>query len=395
MKNQHHSSQLLRKMTPRSPHESHRVATPLELLYDLVFVVAIAFATETLHHGILEHHIADSITTYLLSFFSIWWAWVQFTSFASSYDNDDLIYRIAVIFQMLGALIIAASIKMNSLPMLFTGYMLIRFIGILLWLRVAVDSPKDKPMATRFIKAIGLCQLGWAIIVFMPRLGLPGYLFMITCELLAPLYCKRKQEETYWHPKHIAERYGLMTIIVLGESVLSITVALKHLAEQVAVKQLNPELPALIAASILLLFSIWWLYFLDEREELLTSQKRAFQWGYTHFFIFASIGAVGAGINIATDTLVTSHTPNPLLANASLAIASILYLASIWLCHQRLHKQPNTLIWLFAACLIGVSIWLPYGPLCMAVIFVLLLAYEIKCRSTGVVSLSTLSETGD
>src|SRR4029450_300437 len=83
-------------MTARSPHEKHRVSTPLELLFDLVFVVAIAPAA--------------ALVGYIMSFFAIRWAWMNFTWFASAYDSDDVIYRIAVLIQITGALILAAGI---------------------------------------------------------------------------------------------------------------------------------------------------------------------------------------------------------------------------------------------------------------------------------------------
>jgi low temperature requirement protein LtrA len=70
-------------MAARSPHEAHRVATPLELFFDLVFVVAIAQAAGGLHHAIAEGHVGDGIVGYLMVFFAIWWAWMNFTWFAS------------------------------------------------------------------------------------------------------------------------------------------------------------------------------------------------------------------------------------------------------------------------------------------------------------------------
>ena len=73
-------------MRARSPHEAHRTATPLELLFDLVFVVAIAQAASGLHHAIAEDHAMAGLIGYLMVFFAIWWAWMNFTWFASAYD---------------------------------------------------------------------------------------------------------------------------------------------------------------------------------------------------------------------------------------------------------------------------------------------------------------------
>lgn len=100
----------LRPMQARNVQESHRVATPLELLFDLIFVVAIASAGQQLHHAIVENHLLHILPLYFMVFFALWWAWMNFTWFASAYDNDDSLYRIMTMIQMIGALVIAAGI---------------------------------------------------------------------------------------------------------------------------------------------------------------------------------------------------------------------------------------------------------------------------------------------
>ena len=97
-------------MRARSPHEPHRTATPLELLFDLVFVVAIAQAASGLHHAVSAGHVVEGLGGYLMVFFAIWWAWMNFTWFASAYDSDDLPYRLAVFVQITGALVLAGGV---------------------------------------------------------------------------------------------------------------------------------------------------------------------------------------------------------------------------------------------------------------------------------------------
>jgi low temperature requirement protein LtrA len=80
------SQPIVRAMRARSPHDPHRAATPLELFFDLVFVVAIAQASSGLHHAIADAHALEGIGGYLMVFFAIWWAWMNFTWFASAYD---------------------------------------------------------------------------------------------------------------------------------------------------------------------------------------------------------------------------------------------------------------------------------------------------------------------
>ena len=102
--------QLAVPMIARSPHEHHRVATPLELFFDLVFVVAVARAAAGLHHAIARPTSVAGLLGFAMVFFAIWWAWMNFTWFASAYDCDDVAYRCAVFVQITGALVMAAGI---------------------------------------------------------------------------------------------------------------------------------------------------------------------------------------------------------------------------------------------------------------------------------------------
>ena len=78
-------------MGSRDTSEEHRASTPLELLYDLCFVVAIARAATLLHHAVSHGDAGYAVVSYVLVFFAIWWAWMNFTWFASAYDNDDVV----------------------------------------------------------------------------------------------------------------------------------------------------------------------------------------------------------------------------------------------------------------------------------------------------------------
>lgn len=93
-------------MIPRSPDQEGRKATPLGLFFDLVFVVAVAFAASELHHALVDSQFGDAVLGYLLVIFLIWWAWMNFAWFASAY-TDDVPYRVAILVGTGGALILA------------------------------------------------------------------------------------------------------------------------------------------------------------------------------------------------------------------------------------------------------------------------------------------------
>jgi len=97
-------------MVARRTHETHRASTPLELFFDLCFVVAVAQASSSLHHALTDGDVSLAFTSYPVVFFAIWWAWMNFTWFASAYDNDDALYRLVVLVEIAGALILAAGV---------------------------------------------------------------------------------------------------------------------------------------------------------------------------------------------------------------------------------------------------------------------------------------------
>ncbi len=152
------------RMAPRSPSESHRAATPLELFFDLCFVVAVASGAASLHHALAEGHVADAIVSYLFVFFAIWWAWMNFTWFASAYDNDDVPYRLAVLVQISGALLLAAGIPElfsdQQSPVAVLGYVLMRLAMVTQWLRAAANDPARRAANLRYALGISVVQVG-------------------------------------------------------------------------------------------------------------------------------------------------------------------------------------------------------------------------------------------
>ncbi|MCA8887930.1 MAG: low temperature requirement protein A, partial [Parvularculaceae bacterium] len=92
------------KLPARDPQAPHRAATQLELFFDLISVVAVAAITAGLHHAISEGHGLEKLPVFIFVFVAIWWAWMNFTWFASAFDNDDTLYRLLVMVIMGGAL---------------------------------------------------------------------------------------------------------------------------------------------------------------------------------------------------------------------------------------------------------------------------------------------------
>lgn len=161
-----------RPMTARDRGEEHRAATPLELFFDLCFVVAVAQAATNLHHDLAEDHVGHAVRSYLMVFFAIWWAWMNFTWFASAYDTDDDVYRVTTLVQIAGALILAAGV-----PRAFTegdfatityGYVVMRLALVTQWLRAAAGDPGHRAADVRYAVGVTVVQVGWLVRLLLP-----------------------------------------------------------------------------------------------------------------------------------------------------------------------------------------------------------------------------------
>ncbi|WP_413812506.1 low temperature requirement protein A [Streptomyces sp. OE57] len=145
---------------------------------------------------------------------------------------------------------------------------------------------------------------------------------------------------TPWHPHHIAERYELFTLIVLGESVAAAAAAVRSGFDR---HHNAGALYMLAAGGLLMVFAMWWLYFARPAHTLLATTHQAhrkrFTWAYGHYLIFASAAAEGAGL-AAYAELITRRTdvPSP-AAGVAITMPVALFLITVWAIHVRPHQQ--------------------------------------------------------
>ena len=327
-----------RRMLARATDEEHRSATVLELFFDLCFVVAVASAASALHHEVAADHVGDGVVGYVTVFFAIWWAWMNFTWFASAYDTDDVPYRLTTLVQIAGALILAAGVPEamdgSNFAVITVGYVVMRLAMVTQWLRAAGSDPPHRRSALRYAAGIAVLQVGWVLRLFLPEgLGYAGFLVLVAAELAIPLWAERAAPTT-WHPRHIAERYGLFTLIVLGECVLASTLAVQTALEEDAALA---DLATTAAGGLLTVFGMWWLYFAKESHEFLTSLRVAYFWGYGHYLVFASAAAVGAGLAVNVDYLTDHAAIGARGAAAAFTIPVALFLLAVWALQVRPH----------------------------------------------------------
>ncbi|MFC1412499.1 low temperature requirement protein A [Streptacidiphilus sp. N1-12] len=326
-------------MLPRRRDEEHRASTPLELFFDLCFVVAVAQAGAQLAHALAEGHVWSALPKYLFVFFGVWWAWMNFSWFASAYDTDDIPYRLATLVQIAGALVFAAGV-----PRMFEGhyavgvlgYLVMRTVMVTQWLRAAGGaSGAERTMALRYAGGVACAQILWVVMLFLPHaVQVWTPLVLVPFELAVPAFAERRYETT-WHPEHIAERYGLFTLIVLGETVAAATVAVQSgLDEHDALGRVLP----IAAGGLLVCFSAWWIYFARPVHDHLRSNRQAFLWGYGHYLVFLSLAAIGAGLEVAVEHATGAAEASGLLAAAVVTVPTGIYLVVVWALHARYGK---------------------------------------------------------
>jgi low temperature requirement protein LtrA len=299
-----------RRFSGRDPSEGHRAATPLELLFDLTLVVAFGVAADELAHFVADDHAASGVAGFAFAAFAASWAWINYSWFASAYDTDDWVFRLATMVQMVGVIVMAL-----GLPQMFAsidhgdtldngvmvaGYVLMRVALVFLWAQVARHDPDRRRTAYTYLWVIGISQTGWVALTFADLPVGTTFALMIplfALELAGPLVADRKAR-TPWHPHHIAERYGLVVIITLGEVILGTVAALNVLVHGEAGWTVDAAL--LAVAGVGLTFGCWWMYFsVPWAAPLARDRSGGFIFGYGHLAIFAPLAAMGAGLHVA------------------------------------------------------------------------------------------------
>jgi len=360
-----------RRMGGRDPHEDHRVATPLELLFDLTFVISFGAAANQFAHALAEGHYSAALLGFGFASFAICWAWINFSWFASAYDTDDWVFRVVTMVQMIGVIVLA-----NGLPRMFAsiehgkhldnsiivlGYVIMRVAMLSQWLRAAKQDPARRRVCLTYAYAIIIAQVGWIVQIFLDfsiPISIVMALVLALVEMAGPYIAEHKDGGTPWHPHHIAERYSLFVIIALGEGVVGTVATLSAVLEE---HGWTMDAALVCMAGMGLTFGLWWVYYmLPSAQALHKHRERSFVWGYSQIVLIASIVATGAGLHVAAYYIEHKAHISALATVLTVAIPVGIFLVCIYAlyyylmqCFDRLH------IWLLLGSALVVA--LPIG----------------------------------
>ncbi|MGD9564010.1 MAG: low temperature requirement protein A [Pyrinomonadaceae bacterium] len=393
----HHHAQ---RMGGRDVHETHRVATPLELLFDLTFVIAFGIGASQFAHSIAEAHFATGLLGFGFATFAICWAWINFSWFASAYDTDDWVYRLTTMVQMVGVLILALGlpqmfaslendVHLNNRIMVL-GYVIMRVAMVFQWLRAAKQDPARRRTCLTYVKAITLAQFGWTILIFLDfsiAVTLAMATAFILVEMAGPYLAERIDGGTPWHAHHIAERYSLFTIIALGEGVVGTVAALSAVIES---QGWTTDVALVGLAGMGLTFGMWWVYFMLPAAEVLhVHRERSFVFGYGLMITISSIVATGAGLHVAAYFIEHKAHIGPLGTVLSVAAPVVVFIASIYMMYAYLLAEFDRFhIWLLFGTLLVMAIAIIAAalgvsmPVCLIILSlapaVTVIGYEVR-----------------
>ena len=274
-----------------------RHATWLELFFDLVFVASISVITHHLAHVHDGHLEGEQIILYFTEFIPVWWIWATHTLYANRFDTDSRTHRVAslvIMFLMttLSAFLSAGLLENTARFIAYYGVIRVVLAGMYFATsyRFKQTQPYAQQMGTTILggAAIALVTLlfdyPWQPILFLASIG---------AEMIITAHLSTAGELIPCHRAHLVERVGLLSIILLGESVISLVGGLSGLTWN------QFDLVAALTG-FLMIGAIWWIYFdgfpLLERAKNI---RYGFPLVYSHVLFLLGLGILSSLIRHA------------------------------------------------------------------------------------------------
>ncbi|NOU66031.1 low temperature requirement protein A [Paenibacillus sp. LMG 31461] len=271
--------------------------TWLELFYDLLFVAAVSKASHVLlhvHHGTIP---LEYLSKFLLIFIPIWWAWVGQSLFVNRFGRDSTSHRVFLILQLFFVLIMTASLSVDFdqyfVPFLI-GYLGLRAMTAIQYLAVHKKEEDHRRITARYLGSrfwIGLAIS--ALSLFFDSWIRYAVLYAgIMVDILLPLLGRKYLVRSPINTHHLLERFSLFTLILLGESVISILTVLQS-------SDWTWRSILFASFTFLLIIAMWWQYFENVEKKVNKSLETAGQTIiYGHLFIYLSLCMIAASIQL-------------------------------------------------------------------------------------------------
>lgn len=296
----------------------------LELFYDLVFVVAVS----ELSHNLSGDVSLQGFISFVALFLPVWWAWIGTTFYANRFDTDTIVRRVLMGLQMLAIAALAVNIHhgLSDTSVGFAlAYVAARCVLVLEYLWAGLNIDVARGLAIHYATGFSLAIVVWLFSIALPmpyRLICWGIGLLI--DFLTPLTAQRHQARLLPHPEHLPERFGLFTIIVLGEAIIAVVSG---------VSEMDWSIRSALAATLgfITAFCLWWIYFDNVdgsslRAASQTKEIRTFQlWLYVHLPLVIGLAGTGVGVEqvVLSSQEIALPSPQRWLICGSMALCYV------------------------------------------------------------------------
>lgn len=304
-------------------HEDARKATWFELFFDLVFVVAVAALAGALSH----HYDWKGFAEFAFLFLVLWWLWLGHTFHASRFDQDSPDQWAVRFVQILAVVFIAygASDTFGARAWAFAGGVAAFKALLMLGYLREIRRPGLSRLCTIYGTVYAVQAALWAGSIWAdPSLRLALWALALTLDIVTPFLVARETHRAPPHPEHLPERFGLFTIILLGETAAAAVHALDHGSE------LHGDTLAVAILGACLGFLYWVGYFRRARgnAERYVSDVAAGRnlrlWAYGHIPLYLGIASLGAGtVYLAHHTALSGSAPWLFSISAALSMIGV------------------------------------------------------------------------
>lgn len=289
------------RITSDADRESH--ASWIELFFDLVFVVVVAVLSQNLR----LHLSLIGFLQFVALFVPCWWAWVLFTFYVDRYDTDDIPHRLLILIGMLAVVFLAVNAR-NAFNGSSTGFALayvgVRSVVLALYARTIHHVPVARANLVLYLASYVPSTSLWLLSTAVAEPW--RYVFWaiaVAIELIVPILGSQSLSTTPVHPSHLPERLGLSTLIVLGESIVSVATG---------TADTNWHVASTIAAvgGFGIAACLWWIYFnFLETSVIIRGISSVHIYNYGHLPILTGLILVAVGTQHVIEEATYSALP--------------------------------------------------------------------------------------
>ncbi len=294
-----------------------RRTSPVELLWDLVFVFAITQVTSLLSHDLSWPGFGRSMLVLAL----VWWAWSAFVWAANAQDADSVVLRAVLLSALVLVFIVGLALPRayrDAAPLFTCAYAGVRLLHLALY----ADASRRGNASWRVIGSFAsTVSLGMGLLVIGSFTGNALRIVLWTLAALIDyagpgvLTRKRLRGLQEVAVAHFAERYSLFIIICLGESLVTTGLAASGRPASIG-------LVLAVVLGVLLTVGMWWTYFdssalsaeqrLREHRDPVLAASDAYS--YLHLLLVAGIIIFAAGIKVTIHNYAGALAAGPRLA---------------------------------------------------------------------------------